>query len=410
MKNNIKIAVIGGGASGLLASAAAAYNSSRVTLFERNEKLGKKLYITGKGRCNLTNAAEKDEFFKSIIRNPRFLYSAFSKFDNEDIVALVESMGVKTKVERGNRVFPESDKSSDIIFALTKNAEMSGVDIRLNSRVTNVSYENGSFAVSFSTGKEVFDRVIIATGGVTYRSTGSTGDGFVFAEKLGHSVTKVVPSLVPLTTAENWVRDVMGLTLKNVSLSAFNAKTRIFNDMGEMLFTHFGVTGPLVLSLSGIIADKPEGIRLEIDLKPALDEGTLDKRLIRDFEPNQKKCFKNALDALLPRSLISVIISLSGIDPEKCVSDVTRVERERLVSLLKHLTLTVTGALGFDEAVITRGGVSTKEVDPKTMESKSIPGLYFCGEVLDIDGLTGGFNLQIAFSTGFAAGSGAGMS
>jgi predicted Rossmann fold flavoprotein len=402
------VAVIGGGAAGLIAAWAAAKNNS-VFLIERNEKLGKKLYITGKGRCNITNTDDKDEFFRSVFRNPKFLYSAINAFSNQDIVRLIEANGVKTKVERGGRIFPESDKSSDVIRALTKNAEKAGVNIALNTRVKAVKKIENGFDIEFYSNPQSipskYDAVIICTGGKSYSSTGSTGDGYEFARCFGHTIVELKPSLTGLCTNEQWVSDLQGLTLKNVQLTAYRNGKKIYSDMGEMLFTHFGVSGPLVLTLSGHIADDPIGVLLSIDLKPALSEKTLDRRILSDFDKHKHKLLKNALVDLLPSRMISVIINQSGISAEKSVDEITAIERAALLKALKSLQLTVSGTPPIHQAIVTRGGVSVKEIDPRTMESKLVKGLYFAGEVIDCDAQTGGYNLQIAFSTGYLAGS-----
>lgn len=402
------VAVIGGGAAGLIAAWAAAKNNS-VFLIERNEKLGKKLYITGKGRCNITNTDDKDEFFRSVFRNPKFLYSAINAFSNQDIVRLIEANGVKTKVERGGRIFPESDKSSDVIRALTKNAEKAGVNIALNTRVKAVKKIENGFDIEFYSNPQSipskYDAVIICTGGKSYSSTGSTGDGYELARCFGHTIVELKPSLTGLCTNEQWVSDLQGLTLKNVQLTAYRNGKKIYSDMGEMLFTHFGVSGPLVLTLSGHIADDPIGVLLSIDLKPALSEKTLDRRILSDFDKHKHKLLKNALVDLLPSRMISVIINQSGISAEKSVDEITAIERAALLKALKSLQLTVSGTPPIHQAIVTRGGVSVKEIDPRTMESKLVKGLYFAGEVIDCDAQTGGYNLQIAFSTGYLAGS-----
>jgi predicted Rossmann fold flavoprotein len=399
------VAVIGGGPAGMLAAAVAAENGHAVTLFEKNEKTGKKLYLTGKGRCNITNMTETEEFFSNIPRNSRFMHSAFSAFSNQDIVELLNGLGVKTKLERGNRVFPESDKSSDVIRALTNHATACGVKMELNSRIESINYNaDSSFALSVNGVQAAFDRVIMATGGASYRSTGSTGDGYEFARSLGHSVNPPKPALIPLRTEEEWPLQLMGLTLKNVTLTAQNGKKDIYSELGELLFAHFGVTGPLVLTLSSIIADSPEGIRCYIDLKPGLLSDELDRRMLRDFEKYKNKQLRNALTDLLPKRLIPVIIDLSGLGQETSVADITRGQRMALIELIKRLPFTVSGTLSLDEAIVTRGGVSVRDINPSSMESKIVRGLYFAGELIDVDAFTGGFNLQIAFSTGYLAG------
>lgn len=401
------VAVVGGGAAGMLAAGTAAGLGKRVLLVERNEKLGKKIYITGKGRCNVTNASDLDAFMEHIPTNSKFLYSALHSFFNKDIMDLLESMGVPVKIEHGNRVFPVSDKSSDVIKGLQRYVEKKGVDIWLNARVKNVLVEDDTVkGIVLYDGRQVSaDRVILATGGLSYPSTGSTGDGYTIARKLGHTIVPLVPSLVPLEIKEEWPKRLQGLSLKNVRLVARDKDKCFFDQQGEMLFTHFGISGPLVLTLSRYVLDhKLDDISLILDLKPALSEQQLDNRIQRDFLRYNNKQFKNALDDLLPQKLISVIVDLSQIAPEKPVHQITRDERHRLVNLLKGLKMHVSGLRSFKEAVITRGGISVKEIDSKTMESKLVKGLYFAGEIIDVDALTGGYNLQIAFSTGYLAG------
>jgi hypothetical protein len=402
------VIVIGGGAAGMMAAYAAASCGHRVTILEQNEKLGKKLFITGKGRCNITNASDMDTLFSNVMSNRKFLYSAFYACDNEQVISFLEENGLRTKVERGNRVFPVSDHSSDVIAALGRALKKQKVNVRLNTKVSDIDFESGKVTgVRLADGKTLSaDAVIIATGGFSYQSTGSTGDGYRMAETSGHRLVERSPSLVPFETKEEWVKELQGLSLRNVSVSVFNGKKKLYEDFGEMLFTHFGVSGPLILTASGTI--KPalfsQELSLFIDLKPALDLEQLDKRLLRDFDEAKNRQFKNSLSGLLPAKMIPVIVALSGIDPEKKVNEISREERTGLVSLLKKLPLTVTGLRGWNEAIITKGGVSVKDVNPSTMESNLVGGLYFCGEVLDLDALTGGFNLQIAWSTGFLAG------
>lgn len=408
-----KIIVTGGGAAGMMAAAAAAERGNQVILFEKNEKLGKKLFITGKGRCNLTNACEPEKLFDYIITNPRFLYSAFHMFDNEAVIRYFEEAGLKTKTERGERVFPVSDHSSDVTAALSRRLKELHVEVRTNSPVAGVITENGSvLGVRQEHGKkEAADAVILATGGLSYPSTGSTGDGYRMAVKMGHTLIKTAPCLVPLKTAEEWGKKLQGLSLKNVTLSLGQGGEKPFYEgFGEMLFTHFGVSGPLVLSASSYYAGRKNkrDCKLWIDLKPALSVEQLDKRICRDFEENSNRQFKNALGGLFPAKLIPVMIELSGIDAEKTVNRITREERNHLVFLTKHLEMSINGTGDYEEAVITRGGICVKEVNPSTMESKLVKGLYFAGEMLDLDALTGGFNLQIAWSTGYLAGNSAG--
>ena len=400
-----RIAVIGAGPAGLIAAAFAKTDETRVEVFDRNEKAGKKLFLTGKGRCNITNTASLEEFMQNIPHNPRFLFSAFDGFFNNDIIDLIEAQGVPTKVERGGRVFPESDKSSDVIKALVRNAEKNGAVITLHSRIRGIHREGEEFVLDFEEGSERrFDAVIIATGGLSYPSTGSTGDGYEFAKAFGHTVTKTMPSLISLVTEQKWTAELAGLSLKNVTLTAYKGKKQVYSELGEMLFTHTGVSGPLVLSASTRIADEPEGAKLTIDMKPALDEQTLEARILRDIEANKHKQMKNAIMGLLPSRMVPIVLELAGIDPEKTTDCFTKAERRSLVSVLKGIPLTVKAASPIEEAIITRGGVSVKQIDPKTMESKLVSGLYFAGEVIDVDAYTGGFNLQIAYSTGAAAG------
>ncbi len=397
--------VIGGGPAGMIAAANAARSGHQVTLFERNEKLGKKLYITGKGRCNVTNIADRDAFFEHVLRNPRFLYSAFSHFDNKALMDRIEQAGVPLKTERGGRVFPVSDKSNDILRACEKIVRESGVTVRLNTRVEDILVQDGAVNGIRVDGKSLTcDAAVVATGGISYPQTGSTGDGYTFARATGHTIEEPVASLVPLVTEENWPRELAGLTLKNVTLSAEKKGKEIFSELGELLFTHFGISGPLVLSLSGVIAGQPAGTRLAIDLKPALTHEQLDARLLRDLQEGARQQVKTALHALLPQRLLESVLELAQIDGALPVGQLSKTMRLRLVELLKALPLTVSGARGLNEAVVTRGGVSVKDVNASTMESKRVKGLYFAGEVLDLDATTGGYNLQIAWSTGALAG------
>lgn len=406
-----KVLVIGAGAAGSMAAIFAARAGNDVIVFEKNAKTGKKIYITGKGRCNLTNAVENEELIKNTIRNPKFMYSAYSAFSSNDTIGFFEKLNCPIKVERGNRAFPESDHSSDIIKALDKAMEEAGVKVRYNTPVEQLVISDDGAAIKgikLRDGKMVeADKVIVATGGLSYRSTGSTGDGYEFAKQAGHTVKDLRPSLVALEVKENFVKELEGLSLKNVRLIVKNGKKTLFNELGEMLFTRNGVSGPLVLSASSIAGDifYSEGGELSIDLKPALTEDELDARLLRDFTEFRAKALKNALDKLLPKSLIPVFLERTKINTEKKAGDLTKSERSVIIGLLKHFTLQVTGLRGYEEAVITKGGVSVKEINPQTMESKLVKGLYFVGEVLDVDALTGGFNLQIAWSTGVVAGS-----
>ena len=403
-----KIIVVGGGAAGLMAGGRAGENGHEVHIYEKNDRLGKKIYITGKGRCNITNAGDIDDFMDNIPGNPYFMYSAFYTLDSKGTIDFFENLGVKTKVERGNRVFPVSDKAGDVVRALERYVKKNNVKLHLESPVKEVLVSDGKVkGIKLVNGKEVeADAVIVSIGGLSYPGTGSTGDGYRFAKELGHKVTKLYPSLVPLKAKENWCERLMGLSLRNISIVIKNSKGRsIYKDFGEMLFTHYGVSGPVILSASRHLLGKlDEGNTLTIDLKPALDEKKLDDRLLRDFEKYINKDFKNALDDLLPQKLIPVIIDLSGISPEKKVHDITKEERKRLCKLIKGLTITITGVTGYNEAVVTSGGVDVDEINPSTMESKLIKNLYFAGEVLDVDAYTGGYNLQIAFSTGYCAG------
>lgn len=401
----MQVIIIGGGPAGMLAAATAAQSGHRVILLEKNEKLGKKLYITGKGRCNLTNAGGREAFFENVVRNPRFLYSAWSNYSAEDIRTLMHSLGVPTKVERGGRVFPESDKSSDILRALEQHLIQCGVDIRLHSQVLSIRTEDGRVTGVALPGSVLpADAAILCTGGVSYPSTGSTGDGYKFAAALGHTVLSPAPSLVPLTTVENWPGTLSGMTLKNVTLRAYIKQKRVYEELGELLFAHFGVTGPLVLSASAMLPEDTTDVRLEIDLKPGLTAEQLDRRLLRDLDAAKQKNLRNAFFGLLPQRLLPVVLEQSGIDPELSASEFTRAQRQRLTATLKALPLTINGTRPLTEAIITRGGISTREVRPATLESRLVHGLYFAGEVLDVDAMTGGYNLQIAWSTGALAG------
>ncbi|WP_302628764.1 NAD(P)/FAD-dependent oxidoreductase [Eubacterium sp. AF15-50] len=404
-----KVLIIGGGAAGMMAAIAAAYNGNEVHIFEKNEKNGKKLFITGKGRCNITNASDIENHFANIMRNSKFLYSAYHCLDSYGVCTMIESAGVETKIERGNRVFPLSDKSSDVIYALNKMMRDIGVNIHLKSEIVSVSKENENIILKEKNGKKhIGDACIIATGGISYPVTGSTGDGYKFAEKIGHTITERYPSLVPFNIKEEFCKELQGLSLKNVELKIQDETGKqYYSEMGEMLFTHFGISGPLVLSASGHISDKLKEHQFiaKIDLKPALSNEALDKRILKDFEENINRNFNNSLDKLLPKKLIPVIVELSGINQYKKVHEITKEERENLVKLIKELKMSISGARGYNEAIITKGGVSVKDINPKTMESKIVPGIYFAGEVLDIDALTGGYNLQVAWSTGYLAGS-----
>ncbi len=405
-----KVLVVGGGAAGMLSAIIAARSGHQVVLFEKNEKLGKKLFITGKGRCNLTNACDKDEFFEQLVTNPKFLFRAYHTFSNYDTMDFFEQLGLAIKVERGNRVFPTSDKSSDVIAVLKRELEGQGVMVRYHSEVSKIITKEGSFhSLLLKNSKEeyVADAVIVATGGLSYQTTGSTGDGYNFAKSMGHRVTDLHPCLVPVHVKEGFVKELMGLSLKNIQIKITAGNKQIYEDFGEMLFTHFGVSGPVILSASSYLVPyiiKQEPLTLSIDLKPALTVEQLDARILRDFEEFKNKQFKNCLDRLLPNKLIDVIIRLSHIDSEKKVNSVTKEERLRLVNLLKNFPLHITKLSDYNQAVITRGGIDVKEINPSTMESKLIKNVYYIGEVLDLDALTGGFNLQIAWSTAYLAG------
>ncbi|MDO4326481.1 MAG: NAD(P)/FAD-dependent oxidoreductase [bacterium] len=405
-----KIAVIGGGAAGMMAAAAAAKNGHAVTIYEKNEKLGKKLYITGKGRCNVTNACDVEELFLHVVTNRKFLYSAFYGFTNQDVMELLEKVGCPLKVERGNRVFPCSDKSSDVIKALSGILRGQNVEIALREGVKSLWVEDGTLrgiVLERNSVKVPADAVIVATGGLSYPTTGSTGDGYEMAKHIGHTVTALSPALVPFETKEEDARELQGLALKNIQATVFDGKKELYSEFGEMLFTHFGVSGPVLLSASSYVAKKitAHPLQLVIDLKPALSEKQLDARLLREFDEAKNKQFKNSLNHLYPARLIPVIIARSGISPEKKVNELTHEERMALIGVTKGLTFTLTGLRGYQEAIITQGGISVKEINPSTMESKKLSGLYFAGEVLDLDAVTGGFNLQIAWSTGWLAGS-----
>lgn len=404
-----KVIVIGGGAAGMMAAVQAAKNGAEVTLLEKMRRTGKKMLITGKGRCNITNNAEIRELIKNMTGNGSFMYSSFSQFSNEQVVDFFNQLGVPTKVERGGRVFPESDKAADVVGAMVRALNRLNVKVITDTAVKDIEVGDGAVTgVETKTGEFYpCEAVIVATGGVSYPATGSSGDGQAFAKKLGHVIVPLKPSLVPLEVEEEWIKDVQGLSLRNVKVSVFIDGKKTAEEFGEMLFTHFGVSGPIILSLSRLVTQRLEGkaeIELAIDLKPALTPEKLDKRIQRDFEKFSRKQIKNSLNELLPSALIDPVIDLAYLDPEKMINVVTKEERLRLGETIKHLSLTVTKPRPIAEAIVTAGGVNTKEIDPKTMESKLIKGLFFAGEVIDIDGYTGGFNLQAAFSTGFVAG------
>lgn len=401
------VIVIGGGAAGMMAAGTAASYGKKVLLLEKNKQLGRKVMITGKGRCNITNNCDLDTLIQNVPVNPRFLYSAFSGFTTQDTMDFFERLGVPLKTERGNRVFPVSDKARDIVDAMKKYLDQSGVEVR-HEEVAKVLSDDGVVTgVELASGQTLQAvSVIIATGGRSYPATGSTGDGYRFAQDLGHTIIPPKPSLVPLNTKQQFCREMQGLSLRNVSVKVYDQKDRkLYEDFGEMMFTHFGITGPLVLSSSSHMRDfEKNHYYLMLDVKPALDEEMLDKRILRDFGENIRREFGNSLDALLPKKMIPVIIHLSGIPKEKKVCDITKEERQRLVSLLKGIRIDIHSPRSIDEAIVTSGGVNVKEVQPKTMESKKVAGLFFAGEVLDVDAYTGGFNLQIALSTGYCAG------
>lgn len=404
-----QVIIIGGGAAGMMAAIAAAGAGHKVCIYEKNEKLGKKIYITGKGRCNVTNACDTEELFQNVVHNAKFLYSSFYAFTNTDIMDLIEKHGCPLKTERGNRVFPVSDKSSDVIHALTAALRELGVEVELHEEVADVLAEDGHVTgVRLKRGQKVVfaDAVIVTTGGLSYPSTGSTGDGYRFAKELGHTITDLSPALVPFVAKEDVCKELQGLSLRNISVQIRNGKKVLYEEFGEMLFTHFGVSGPVLLSASSYVASvlKKGPLTLSIDLKPALSVEQLDDRILRDFEEAKNKQYKNSLNHLLPAKLVSVIIERSGISPEKKVNEITREERHQLVQAVKDFGITLVGLRDYKEAIITQGGVSVREVNPSTMESKKTAGLYFAGEVLDLDAVTGGFNLQIAWSTGYLAG------
>jgi predicted Rossmann fold flavoprotein len=401
----VKIAIIGAGPAGMMAAVSAAQAGAQALLLEKNNKLGKKLYITGKGRCNLTNDVSPQEFLKNVVSNPKFLYSAINRFTPQDTVNFFEQNGCPLKVERGGRVFPLSDHSSDIIKTFEKALNKHGVEVKLNCQVIDISKSGDSFEIVCSDGNKIIsDCVIIACGGKSYPATGSTGDGYFLAKKFGHTIIDAVPGLVSISVKED-VSSLQGLSLKNVSLSAEYQEKVVSELFGEMLFTQNGVSGPIVLSTSSKINRLPlDKVKLYIDFKPALDVNKLDERILRDFSKYQNKLFKNALDDLLPKSLIPEIIKRSGIDENQRVNIITKNQRQNLINALKRFELNVASLDGFERAIITCGGVDTKEINPSRLESKLVKGLYFAGEVIDVDAYTGGYNIQIAISTGYLAG------
>lgn len=402
----MKVIVVGGGAAGLIAAGTAAQTADSVILIEKNDVIGKKLLITGKGRCNITNIADIEDMINMYPRNSKFLYSALYTFTNNDIINLIESEGVKTKVERGGRVFPVSDKARDVVEALKRYAFKKNVQL-LHDTVKSLIIKDGAVLGVKTYCRTInADKVIICTGGKSYPKTGSTGDGYKFARQANHTVIPPKASLIPIVTEEKWVKDVMGLSLKNIGITAYNKKNKkVYSDFGEMIFTHFGISGPVVLSMSAYLKNiGNEHYKIEIDLKSALSEEQLNARILRDFDKNINKHLINSLDDLLPKALIPVIINLSEIDEHKPVNEITREERYSIIRHLKHLTLTAVDVRPVEEAIVTAGGVKTSEINPSTMESKLVDGLYFAGEVIDVDGYTGGYNLQAAFSTGYLAG------
>lgn len=416
----MKTIVIGGGPAGMIAAVTTAEQGNSVTILEKMEDLGKKLLITGKGRCNITNSAEMEDFMKNIPENAKFLYSSFNQYTNQDIINFLNKQGVATKVERGGRVFPVSDRAEDVLNAFKRKLKELNVEIKTNFEVTQILTE-GSTAIGIEgkykgkTEKMLANKVILTTGGKSYPVTGSTGDGYKITEKLGHTITPLKPSLVPLICEEDSKKicqDMQGLSLRNVAIKVKHENKIIYEDFGEMLFTHYGLSGPIILSASAILIRykniekllKSNKIKIFIDLKPALDEEKLDNRILRDFEELRNKQFKNSLEKLLPRKMINTIIEIIGINPEKRINEITKEERKKLVKILKNFELNINGFRKIEEAIITKGGINVKEINPRTMESKIIKGLYFAGEIIDLDAFTGGFNLQIAWSTGYVAG------
>ena len=403
-----KVVIVGGGAAGMFASIAAAECGHQVVVYEKNEKLGKKLYITGKGRCNITNACDMEGLFEAVRTNAKFLYSSFYGYTNQQVIDFFERINVPVKIERGDRVFPVSDRSSDVIRGLEREMDRLGVEVHLRTAVKKIVEKDGHFekVILGDQTQVCADACIVATGGLSYQSTGSTGDGFRFAESLGHTVTECMPALVPMECKEDWVPELQGLSLRNVNVTICDGKKKLYDDFGEMLFTHYGVSGPLILSASSYVGKKLKAkeLTLKIDLKPALSEEVLNERLLREFSERPNQHIKAVFQQLLPAKMIPVMIELSQISMDKPVNAITKEERRRLVGLFKAFPFTITGTRGFKEAIITQGGVSVKDIDPATMESKRIKDLYLVGELLDLDALTGGYNLQIAWSTGYLAG------
>ncbi len=402
-----KIVVIGGGASGMMSAIMAAEdNENEVVIYEKNEKLGKKIYITGKGRCNVTNNSDVDNLLNNTIGNPYFMYSAYYSFNSQNVMEFFEGEGLNLKTERGNRVFPKSDKSNDVIRTLEKKLRKNNVKIRLNSEVEKLICEDKKIVGLIVNGvKTLCDKIIVATGGLSYSSTGSTGDGYKFAKDLGIKVTNLSPSLVPLKVKEEFAKDLQGLSLKNIKVTLKINNKKIYSHLGEMMFTHFGITGPLILTSSRyLVGSNFKNTEMFIDLKPSLSEGELDNRILRDFKKYNNKDFKNGLKDLLPQKIVDTIIKLSLIDPDKKINEITKSERNNLVKVLKNLKITIIDSNGYNQAVVTSGGISVDELNPSTCESKKIRGLFFVGEVIDVDCLTGGYNMQVAFSTGYLAG------
>ncbi|MCR4686987.1 MAG: NAD(P)/FAD-dependent oxidoreductase [Lachnospiraceae bacterium] len=402
----MNIAIIGGGAAGMMAAIKALENGNNVTLYDKNDRPGKKLYITGKGRCNITNDASRDEFFDNVLGNNKFLYSAFNAFSNQDMIDFIEGLGCPVKVERGGRVFPVSDKSSDVIKALKNRLQELGCNFKFNSDVKEIIPCNEGFDIVTDNDRMSYEKVVITTGGNSYPITGSNGDGYKLLKKLGHSITDIRPALVPMNSSDYFIKDLQGLTLKNVRLSMLVDGKQKYEEMGEMLFTHFGISGPLVLSASSVLAHVKEykTVKCIIDLKPALSVEQLDERLIREFKEGNLKNINNVIPNLYPHSLCPVMLRLSNLDPYKKCNVISKEERQRLVNVTKKFEIKIDSVRDFNEAIITKGGVNLKEINPKTMESKNVPGLYLAGEVIDLDAFTGGFNLQIAWSTGYLAG------
>lgn len=400
-----KIAIIGAGPSGILAAGTASLRGKDVYLIEKNKKIGKKLYITGKGRCNITNALPIEEFFEFIVTNKNFLYSSLYSFTNENLIDFLNKYNIDTKIERGNRIFPKSDRSSDIIKALNKFLKESNVNLLLETEVKEIIKNDNNFNLITNRGNLEFNKVILATGGISYQPTGSTGDGFKFSEKLGHKIIDLKASLVPIELKNSFIKELQGLSLRNVTLNTYEKEKKVHSEFGEMVFTHYGISGPIVLTTSSYIHKyNQEHINFTIDLKPALNSIKLDERILRDFELYNNKQFKNSLNDLLPQKIIPIIIESSKINPEKVVHQITKSERDYLVKTIKNMHLEFKTLRPIEEAIITSGGIHVKDINPSTMESQIVDNLFFAGEMIDVDALTGGFNLQIAFSTGFLAG------